>query len=65
MYVYNLVFEKSRKGIAPMNIGYFSSYKKARETMKMYQSTLPGFKEYSHGFKIKKIEVNCDNYYFV
>ena len=64
MYVYNLVYEKPNKGIGPMNIGYFSSYKKAREIKKKYQATVPGFKDHGDGFQIKKIEVNRDNYYF-
>lgn len=47
-----------------MNLGYYSSYKKAREIQKKYQSSVAGFKDHSHGFRIKKIEVNRDNYYF-
>ena len=31
MYVYNLIYEKQNKGIESMNIGYYSSYKKARK----------------------------------
>lgn len=65
MYVYKLIYEKQNKGIASMNIGYYSSYKKARKVKKKYQATVPGFKDHSHGFKIKKIEVNRDNYYFM
>lgn len=64
MYVYNLVYEKPNKGIGPMNIGYFSSYKKARDIKKKYQTRVPGFKDHGDGFKIKKIEINRDNYYF-
>ena len=40
-------------------------YKKARKVKKKYQAIVPGFKDHSHGFKIKKIEVNRDNYYFM
>ena len=65
MYVYNLIYEKQNKGIESMNIGYYSSYKKARKVKKKYQAIVPGFKDHSHGFKIKKIEVNRDNYYFM
>ena len=63
--VYNLIYEKQNKGIESMNIGYYSSYKKARKVKKKYQATVPGFKDHSHGFKIRKIEVNRDNYYFM
>ena len=63
MYVYKLIYEKQNKGIASMNIGYYSSYKKARKVKKKYQAIVPGFKDHSHGFKIRKIEVNRDNYY--
>lgn len=65
MYVYNLIYEKQNKGIESINIGYYSSYKKARKVKKKYQAIVPGFKDHSHGFKIKKIEVNRDNYYFM
>ena len=54
MYVYNLIYEKQNKGIESMNIGYYSSYKKARKVKKKYQAIVPGFKDHSHGFKIKK-----------
>ena len=57
MYVYKLIYEKQNKGIASMNIGYYSSYKKARKVKKKYQAIVPGFKDHSHGFKIRKIEV--------
>ena len=36
-----------------------------RKVKKKYQAIVPGFKDHSHGFKIKKIEVNRDNYYFM
>lgn len=65
MYVYELTYKKPKRGIGPMAIGYFSSYKKARETMKLYQSSLPGFKDHSHGFKIKKIKVNQLLFYVI
>ena len=65
MYVYKLIYEKQNKGIASMNIGYYSSYKIARKVKKKYQAIVPGFKDHSNGFKIKKIEVNRDNYYFM
>ena len=65
MYVYKLIYEKQNKAIASMNIGYYSSYKKARKVKKKYQAIVPGFKDHSHGFKIRKIEVNRDNYYFM
>ena len=55
MYVYKLIYEKQNKGIGSMNIGYYSSYKKARKVKKKYQAIVPGFKDHSHGFKIKKI----------
>lgn len=63
MYVYQLIYEKKKKGFAS-HIGYFSSYRKARQVMKRYSSELPGYKDHSHGFRIKKIELNRDNYYF-
>ena len=63
MYVYQLMYKKEKKGFASL-IGYFSSYKKARQIMKKYSSELPGYKDHSHGFKIKKMELNRDNYYF-
>lgn len=59
MYVYSLIYHNS------IGVGYFSSYKKARAVKKQYQSTLPGFKDHQHGFKITKIKVNFDNYYFL
>ena len=43
MYVYNLIYEKQNKGIGSMNIGYYSSYKKARKVKKKYQAIVPGF----------------------
>ena len=61
MYVYKLIYEKQNKGIGSMNIGYYSSYKKARKVKKKYQAIVPGFKDHSHGFKIKKIEVLSEN----
>lgn len=64
VYVYNLEYSKPKKGIGSMNLGYYSSYKKAREIQKKYQSSVAGFKDHSHGFRIKKIEVNRDDYYF-
>ena len=36
-----------------------------RKVKKKYQAIVPGFKDHSHGFKIRKIEVNRDNYYFM
>ena len=63
MYVYQLMYKQEKKGFASL-IGYFSSYKKARQIMKKYSSELPGYKDHSHGFKIKKMELNRDNYYF-
>ena len=41
MYVYKLIYEKQNKGIASMNIGYYSSYKKARKVKKKYQAIVP------------------------
>ena len=38
MYVYNLIYEKQNKGIESMNIGYYSSYKKAKESKKEISS---------------------------
>ena len=39
-------------------IGYFSTCKKARDTMKYYRSNVTGFKDYPNGFVIDEIEIN-------
>ena len=51
MYVYQLTYRDEGN---LLTIGYFGSWKKARNVMKKYKSTLPGFKEYPNYFVLKK-----------
>ena len=44
-------------------IGYFSSRKKAEEIVEQYKHIL-GFKDYPDCFRIKKVELNYDDYDF-
>ncbi len=62
MYVYQLTYEHDGN---LLSIGYFGSWRKARDIMKTYRSTLPGFKDYPNNFCIKKVKVNKDNYFFL
>lgn len=39
-------------------IGYFGSWKKARQVMKKYRSSVVGFKDYPNVFVLKKIRIN-------
>ena len=61
MYVYQLTY-RDEGNLLP--IGYFGSWKKARNVMKKYRSTLPGFKEYPNYFILKKVKLDEDDYYF-
>ena len=62
MYVYQLTHDY---GGSIKTIGYFGNWKKAREMMKKYRSSIEGFKDYLNDFVIRKIRVNEDNYYFL
>lgn len=44
-------------------IGYYSSLKKAKETIERYKN-ITGFKDYPDGFYIEKVEIDFDNYEF-
>ena len=55
MYVYQLTHVR---GVDIKVIGYFGSWKKARQVMKKYRSQVQGFKDYPRCFKIKKLRVN-------
>ena len=55
MYVYQLTY-RDEGNLLP--IGYFGSWKKARNVMKKYRSTLPGFKEYPNYFILKKVKLD-------
>ena len=57
MYVYLLLHDH---GANIKVIGYFSSWKKARQVMKKYRSSVIGFKDYPTYFFIKKVRVNKD-----
>lgn len=63
MYVYQLTHDNDSDTIK--TIGYFSSWKKAREMMKKYRSSIEGFKDYPNCFSIKKIKLNEDNYFYL
>lgn len=45
-------------------IGYYSSRKKAEETMERYKY-ITGFKDYPDGFIIEKIEIDFNNFKFI
>ena len=60
MYVYQLTHVR---GVDIKVIGYFGSWKKARQVMKKYRSQVQGFKDYPRCFKIKKLRVNQDDFY--
>lgn len=55
MYVYQLTY-RDEGNILP--VGYFGSWKKARNVMKKFRSTLPGFKEYPNYFVLKKVKLD-------
>lgn len=57
MYVYQLLHDDY--GDIKV-IGYFGSWKKARQVMKKYRSSIAGFKDYPTCFSIKKIRINED-----
>ncbi len=60
-FFYNLYFQytTAENQRSELNIGYFSTYKKARSVIETYKS-LPGFKNYSvDNFKIQKFGVRC------
>ena len=61
MYVYQLTHVR---GVEIKVRGYFGSWKKARQVMKKYRSQLQGFKDYPRCFKIKKLRVNQDDFYY-
>ena len=61
MYVYQLTHVR---GVDIKVIGYFGSWKKARQVMKKYRSQVQGFKDYPRCFKIKKLRVNQDDFYY-
>ena len=61
MYVYQLTHVN---GISIKVIGYFGSWKKARQVMKKYRSQVQGFKEFPRCFRIKKLRVNQDDFYY-
>ena len=61
MYVYQLTHVN---GISIKVIGYFGSWKKARQVMKKYRSQVQGFKEFPRCFRIKKLLVNQDYFYY-
>lgn len=63
MYVYQLIHDSG--GDMIKTIGYFGSWKKAREVMKKYRSSIKGFKDYPNDFLIRKIKLNEDNYYYL
>nr|WP_294688492.1 hypothetical protein [uncultured Anaerostipes sp.] len=61
MYVYQLTYRHDGN---VLTIGYFGSWKKARNIMKKYRSTLLGFKEYPNYFVLKKVKLDKDDYCF-
>ena len=61
MYVYQLTY-RDEGNILP--VGYFGSWKKARNVMKKFRSTLPGFKEYPNYFVLKKVKKQWLKIYF-
>lgn len=61
MYVYQLTYRHDGN---VLTIGYFGSWKKARNIIKKYRSTLLGFKEYPNYFILKKVKLDEDDYYF-
>ncbi len=65
-YFFNLYFQynenvEQEEFSSVFNLGYFSSYKKAKETIQLYAGK-PGFKEFDEQcFKIQKFGVKFDN----
>ena len=55
MYVYQLTYRDEGN---ILSVGYFGSWKKARNVMKKFRSTLPGFKEYPNYFVLKKVKLD-------
>ena len=65
MYVYQLTHDY---GGSIKTIGYFGNWKKAREMMKKYRSSIEGFKDYPNDFVIrmsdgKLMETQTANYF--
>ncbi|MFT9077050.1 hypothetical protein [Ethanoligenens sp.] len=67
MIVYQLmhkvIIESNENVYSGSLIGFYSSRKKAEETIKKYKS-IEGFKDYPNGFIIEEYEVDDDNVTF-